>query len=451
MQKNTASGIRPPSNQRGAALLIILVMVMAGALVLIVRVLNNGSAQIDRDKITIAALAQAKDALMGFATGIVLTPAGSTRPGDLPCPDLNDDGVAEAACDVQNQRLGRLPWQTLGLPDLRDSSGERLWYAVSTNFKNGTRIGTLNSDTAGTITVRDVSGAIIYNGTNSTGAIAVVLSAGPALIRQGAVLTQDHSGAVPCTPVVLTKPHCMPINYLDNITAGEDNQNFIDGTTDGFNQGPVKNAAGTTILNDRLIAITPTDLMPLLEKRVAGETLKCLTGYAAIPANQGRYPWAALLDISAAPAYIDVTNTRFGRVPNTPFNQTRTDSGNVMSLNWGATCTIGSVAGWWLNWKEMVFYAVANPYKPVSPMTAPACAGACLIVNPPVASATKQVAVFMAGRRLAGVAAGQPRVSNNNKGTIANYLESQNATPGDDAFERNAATLLFNDVTVFAP
>jgi hypothetical protein len=31
----------------------------------------------------------------------------------------------------QAERLGRLPWKTLGLPDLRDGDGERLWYAVS--------------------------------------------------------------------------------------------------------------------------------------------------------------------------------------------------------------------------------------------------------------------------------------------------------------------------------
>jgi hypothetical protein len=31
-------------------------------------------------------------------------------------------------CFYANQRMGRLPWKTLRLPDLRDGHGERLWY-----------------------------------------------------------------------------------------------------------------------------------------------------------------------------------------------------------------------------------------------------------------------------------------------------------------------------------
>ena len=95
--------------------------------------------------------------------------ARSTRAwGGLPSvPDL-DERWAEATCGSlagnvgQDQRLGRLPWKTLGLPDLRDGYAERLWYAVSTRYK-----GLLNcaasracidmtpAQAIGTITVRD--------------------------------------------------------------------------------------------------------------------------------------------------------------------------------------------------------------------------------------------------------------------------------------------------------
>ena len=70
------------------------------------------------------ALAVAQEALVAHATGRPIDEA--VGPGYLPCPDLDDDGWAESTCGSQDghtgqaQRLGRLPWKTLGIPDLRD-------------------------------------------------------------------------------------------------------------------------------------------------------------------------------------------------------------------------------------------------------------------------------------------------------------------------------------------
>lgn len=458
-------------SQHGSAILIILTIIGIGAAFLLVSALNKANSQIGRDKITAAALAQAKEALIGYAAGVDISNPGP-RPGDLPCPDINNDGSEEIGCGNaagstgQNLRLGRLPWKSLGLPDLRDGYGERLWYAVSNNFKKKTRTictspgmaGCLNSDTSGTITVRDSNGNIIFDATGTTGVIAVIFAPGSSLTRQGSPAQQDRTCAPcnaqeVCTAAPPTNtPRCNPVNYLD-IALGEDNANFQDSNTNGFIQGPV-NAAGATILNDRLLTITTGDLMPTIEKRVAGEALTCLTEYAAKLSNQGRYPWAAPLNPSAAPNYSDASGSRFGRIPDTLFTATKSDSGNVMDDSWTGNCRIISSSGWWLNWKEMVFFSLADAYKPVpAPMPVPACGttGTCLTVNPPSATANKQVSVFVAGRRLAGVASGQPRTSNNDKGTITNYLENQNATPSDGTFERNAITPTFNDATAFAP
>jgi len=97
----------------------------------------------------------------------------------------------------QWQRLGRLPWKTLGLPDLRDAFGERLWYAVSSKHK-----GLLNCTVSpscldmgpeaaiGTITVRDAAGTVLHDGTSASpydpgkgGAAAVIIAPGPPLAR----------------------------------------------------------------------------------------------------------------------------------------------------------------------------------------------------------------------------------------------------------------------------
>lgn len=465
--------------QKGSALLIILLIVGVGAVTLLVNALNKANVQIARDKITAAALAQAKEALIGYAASVALTSAGTKRPGDLPCPDLDNDGVAETSCGNasgttgQNLRLGRLPWKTLKLPDLRDGYGERLWYAVSNNFKNNTRTlctspgmaGCLNSDTNGTITVRDSNGNVILDAVGTTGAVAVIFAPGTPLIRQGDTVQQDRSCALcdaqqVCPTPFTNSPLCNPINYLD-IAFGENNANFQDGTnTDGFIQGPV-NVAGAMILNDRLLTITPNDLMPALGKRVAAEVLACFTDYAAKSSNQGRYPWAAPLNTGASPSYSDVSDSRFGRIPDTlvGFANTVASSGTLYPMDdgWTLSCKIDSISGWWLNWKEIVFYAVADAYKPVNldvpPVPAPGCGvtGTCLTVNPPSATTNKQVAILVAGRRLAGISGGQPRTTNTEKGTIANYLENENSTPGDELFERNAITSTFNDATTFAP
>ena len=43
--------------------------------------------------------------------------------------------IAERRTSARPSASGRLPWKTLGLPDLRDGHGERLWYAVSTQLQ----------------------------------------------------------------------------------------------------------------------------------------------------------------------------------------------------------------------------------------------------------------------------------------------------------------------------
>src|SRR5215470_15938884 len=161
-----------------------------GTLYALVTGLNTASARmaLQRDEATQAALKQAKEALIGYAA---LRP---TRPGALPCPDLDDNGIAGGNhpdygnnselfpggihggtnCDTPGKRIGRLPWRTLGLPDLRDSSGERLWYAMSDNFRN---IGTpINSDTPGQLTVTGIAPA--------SNVIAIIFAPGATLAGQ---------------------------------------------------------------------------------------------------------------------------------------------------------------------------------------------------------------------------------------------------------------------------
>ncbi|MDE2311014.1 MAG: hypothetical protein KGL01_09335, partial [Betaproteobacteria bacterium] len=217
--------------QHGAALIVMLVIMIIGSIAFLVSSLSSSALQIARDKTTAAALAQAKDALIGYAISVQISFSNSSnqpRPGELPCPDTTNDGSSDTPC---LNVIGRLPWKTLGLPDLRDGSGERLWYAVSTNFKNYSRTscnltatpptGCLNSDTKGTISVFASDGTQLNDGGGSTGVVAVIIAPGDVLTRQGGSL-QDRSSAGVNTAS----------NYLDIATVGgitEDNANFIDG------------------------------------------------------------------------------------------------------------------------------------------------------------------------------------------------------------------------------
>jgi hypothetical protein len=451
-----------PLRQKGAALMMLLTVIVLSTLTAVVFSLTGNNVA-EQDMKTAKALAHAKEALIAHAVSVVLPTipgVGTTaRPGDLPCPALDSGGIAAVSCGDaagttgQSARLGRLPWMTLGLPDLRDGHGEQLWYAVSNNFKENVRtictnpdqLGCLNSESRGTITVRKSSGLVVNNGANpdvfvSSGVVAVIIAPGEVVQREGAVAIQDRSAAGASNPQ----------NYLD-IGNSEDNAAFVDGSsTDGFINGPVLDVNGNIIVNDRLISITYQDLLPKLEERVAGEALKCMKDYAF--ANNGRYPWAAEIDKSGEGDYSDEEDAQFGRIPDTPFSETNSSSSGGMNTLWPVSCNIFSTSDWWLNWKKQVFYGLANAYKPINPPTPPAvnaCAtgGACRVVDPPSTAADKQVVVIVAGKRLSGVAGGQPRLTGDDWEKSENYLEDANQF--GVTFSKNVPTSTFNDVLVY--
>ena len=511
-----------PARQRGAAMLLTLVLLGLLIAIFVVVLANDLVRQNARQRQTAAALAKAKEALIGFAVGVDIGAAcGSSwdckRPGELPCPDLDDDGSSDTPCSGQEDRLGRLPWRTLDLPDLRDGDGERLWYAVSNKYKNSprtqcsdpTQSGCLNSESPGTILLSDKDGTVVNDGSDPnppSGVIAVVIAPGAVLQRDGAGSAQDRSCAggscipandptgkcftnLPAVPASQTAK-CNPVNYLDAVSGGEDNADFVDGDPfNGFMNGPA--FAGTRqIVNDAVLAVKYDDIMPLVEKRVAKEALNCLTEFAA--ANEGRYPWASSMANSSGSAlYADTPRYRFGRMPDT-FNATLLGMEiNVLTINlgnllctllpglcnkpeWPATtsCSIRS-DGWWTNWKDQVFYGVGEGYRPdvnvlalnllpplinidLLPPSGTACSDDqdnCVQVNPPSAAVDKRVVVVVAGRPLA--AAGQPqKPTSRTRSNAAHYLEGVN--PGNSPtsgsyliFEQQTRSTTFNDTVVY--
>jgi hypothetical protein len=342
--------------QEGSALLVATLLVIACIGLVFAMGLASPATSARADRASERALAEAREALIAYAADRPVNAV--VGPGYLPCPDLDDDGWAESTCGSQTgdsgqaERLGRLPWKTLGISDLRDGYGERLWYAVSSKYKGllncGVSRACLDMTPAaalGTITVRDSAGAVIHDGTiadasraDAGGAVAVVIAPGPALARAGGALQSrecapedcDASGRCSIDPPQRAG-HCNPVNYLDRAPgaryADEDNADFVDRNdnsgrprnANGFIHGPVALPDGRIAVNDRIAVIAYRDVMPRIMARVALEASHCLRRYASSPENRGRYPWATPACLQSREVWEGRREARFGRIPDTPF------------------------------------------------------------------------------------------------------------------------------------
>lgn len=277
--------------QHGAALMVMLVILVMGIATVFITSLNGITLQNQRHQTTSNALTLAKEALISYAV------SDPNRPGELPCPDTDNDGSAESNCSAAgNTLVGHLPWRTLDLPDLRDSSGERLWYVVSDNFHaNGTS--PINSDTTGTISI---------NGTTDYAA-AVVLAPGATLPNQSR----------PAFPSGLNTSATY-LKFLEAIT-----QTTIQ------TQSPNDIPSGAYTYNDQLLSLRPGDFIPLLEKRIGGEVKTCLDRYAL--ASNNYYPWAA--SVSDTSNYYGVKDQRFGRIAAARLNVLTSDTDYLNFIN----------------------------------------------------------------------------------------------------------------------
>ena len=439
-----------PGRESGAAIIFFAFIIGLAMTSYVLYGISSQRLKANNDHATREALKQAKAALIAFSAqdlspGICTT--NCPRPGDLPCPDTDNDGLSNA-CSSQALRLGRLPWKTLGIEDLRDASSERLWYAVSTNYKNNPRIRPLNSDTPGTITLRSSTGAIVNDGGDSTGVVAIVFAPGSPLVREDGVAQMRDSSN-----------QNIPINYLD-VAFGEDNANFVDGNANGFITGPITGSNNQEILNDQIVSITKNDMVAMMESRVLAETTNALLDYYCGSGNANYslkvcmnfagnrfFPNAALFNDTTCLGYTanlgsclpNVASNARGRVPANP------------SPDWNSTSILRSIVnGNWFQqngWRELIYYAVA----PACLASTPDCSGSGFLtlnnsLTTPVNS--KRFVVIATGQALNA----QSRVSNVNKSAEFNYLEGENITPLDNIYTRSSPlTLSINDRAASLP
>ena len=259
---------RQPSarRQRGAALLLALLLALTLGLSLFFQAVDPAAAKLARERRTEQALAQAKAALIAWS--VVQGDLGDDiydRPGSLPCPDLGDTGTAAASCaSASGSSLGRLPWKTLGIEAWRDADGERLWYALSNNFRVR-HSAAINSDTRGQLQLYATDGATLLTPAGEELA-AIIFAAGPPLAGQDRVAEPNNAA-----------------NYLD--AANPWNNASAAGP---FVSGPLRNASGEIVVNDRVMMLTPRELLGAAEQRALSEAQSALAAFAL--AHDGKYP-----------------------------------------------------------------------------------------------------------------------------------------------------------------
>ncbi len=420
-----------PRRQRGAALLIMLVILILGITTILVNSLTSSTVNTARQANTAAALAQAKDALIGYAITYGDTHSGQ-MPGYLPCPDpngnagVNGEGSSETCGNKDVSAIGRLPWRTLGLPTLRDGDGECLWYAVSGTYKNNPMTNMMNWDTGGLL-------SISVAGVNTISDVVAVIFA------PGATLSGQNQNRSPDGTAPVCGGNYTVTNYLDNDTVhGINNANIATG----------KFIQGTSSVNDQMIYITRQDIWNAMLKRsdfmttltdMTRQVASCIAWYGSNNSNNDNYslPWPAplsLSDYTVDSNYNDYNGSYYGnlyagRVPYKVDNSDSTSHNQMYgsyllptspySSWWGgaSTCPGWSTTyyAWWSNWKDHLFYAISKEYRPIYYDSDTNNCGTCVQV-----SGHKYAAVVMfAGQALTGK-------SRSDKGLLSAYLEGYN-------------------------
>jgi len=319
-----ASGKRLARLQRGFALIAILALAALITAFIIASALNRTPADIvnEREDRSMSALRKAKAALIAYAANEQWQASKgqvSTQPGGLPCPDTDPDtnssntGVSSGVCTGAAGRVGRFPFSTIGAEDLRDASGERLWYAVSSNFyKNSANV--INSETPGLLNVTGPAAA--------SNVVAIVFAPGEALAGQDRIASYN-----------------IPSAYLEGFTPSSPDYTFPS----------VARPSGAG--NDRLLVITQAELMAVVEPVVAARMerdLKPLLGdyFSA----WGHYPFAVTFvsPSTAQTAYVGTSPQLRGLLPvtnaaltwqNPTVTQTGSQTGEVVD-SWN--CSIDS-------------------------------------------------------------------------------------------------------------
>lgn len=455
--------------QEGLALLVLVVTIALTLSAYYFSTISVTEIKIENHETTRAVLKQAKQALINYA----VTHAygnGNGTPGEygyLPCPDSSpggpgSEGNQDANCGARfKNNLGYLPWGTLNIPVLKDSSGSCLWYAVSGNYKSEISSELVNEDTEGAFRIVDEA-----ENNLQTNVIAVVFAPGAAISGQTRVYTANTQCG---------EDYGNQAAYLEG-DGTTNNANLVDGDNepDPFIQATLTSPNVSPLdpvpYNDNLITITREEIWQAfadrteMNNRLAELTealAVCMTNYMNHPDNVNlKLPWPAALDLETGDYriqddYSDDSDASFGYAGRFPLHIDDTESvlsttvndryldpllpgdpGDICSaVNTSAgiidlTDTAGVHRNLLRNWKDHFFFAVSKDFA--LPNTAvSSCSANCVSV----AGINYAAIVFFGGSPLSNVP--QFRSPAGVKSNVLYYLENGNAARFPDSDGNN--------------
>ncbi len=209
--------------QTGVSLLIVFVVLIFGASSYLLLSFDLNKRELEKNQKTMQALNEAKLAIIGWSVK-------HKNPGTLPCPEdvtlvgTFNEGNSRATCNEVNP-IGRLPWKTLGIGDIRDGNGDKLWYAISSGFRSKP----INLNTSATLSVNSQASRVV----------AITFSAGSPLTSQKRINQTDIAQYLDLSNV----------NGVPTFLMGKAKEDF----------------------NDRLLFVTKDDLFNAVSMRVLGD------------------------------------------------------------------------------------------------------------------------------------------------------------------------------------
>jgi len=346
--------LRRERRQQGFALLIMLVIVVMGSMFAVTSQLEFVSRKYSRDEATLKSLAMAKEALLGYAVTYRDNNSNDVF-GYLPCPDIaTGDGTAAASCgSANNAAVGLFPYKTLGLPDLRDSDGGCLWYAVSGPAKNSPKATTtvMNWDTQGQFSF---AGTSIAPEQGDGGAVAVIFAPGLALAGQ----SRSPSGSYPCN-----LDPTQAAAYLDG------NYNFATSSVVAITPG----ASGSASNNDQIAWITSKEIFDKVVGRA--DFSNPLTSSPVGQINKLSDEVKALLEKKIQDDVVAGTTSL--SAPRNTGSYTQPSGKQVGDLQSGLSLST-AYANYYSNWMEQYRQVTCNPITACLTIAGTNCRGALM-------------------------------------------------------------------------
>ena len=470
-------------SQTGVALLVVILVILVGTSYFLLDRLQ-GASPFDVDTRSKYALKQARDVLLAYAviysdrfiSGNVNIYEGNF--GILPCPDSTKNGEEgnqdSIGCGERYVNVvGRLPWQTLGIPPLKDGDNECLWYAVSSSFKHGnksdggTRSEMINEDSVGMFQLVNSDETVTVGDSSDTRPVAVIFAPGAALPNQERANVAEVVGAA--------LPNRGRTNVAETVNCGGSykvSQYLEIGELSDSRDNVDRLVVRGDNTNDLVLYLTAQDIFDAIKQRkdfagklydsavqgnLTQQIAACFSHY--LNTNKANHsdidsngmqntslPWPSPVDLTdyrEDENYNDQQDLWVGRLPiivndsnnrvydscASPHVCDNTPDDNLIDFchafwNSQPSNNAGELVQLWQNWKDHLFYAVAQTFwpRPID-QESETCAEGCVNVG---GNSNWAAVVIFSNSPLRGQirTSAPPTTENDTKSDMSNYIES---------------------------